>query len=67
MDQSVLFETDVDKTTEVGDVGHDSRQNHAFLQIFYGMNVRAEAEFLNLVAWVASGLVQFLQDIPEGG
>lgn len=46
MHQTVLMDTDIDKGSEVGDVGDDARQNHAFHQVVDGVDILVELEFL---------------------
>ena len=42
MDESVLMDTDINKSSEVGDVGHDARKDHAFYQIVDGVDILIE-------------------------
>ena len=67
VDQSVLMDADVDERAEVGDVGHDARQLHALLQVVDGLNALCKLKLLNLLARVASGLLELLQNVGERG
>ena len=64
--QSILMNTNIDKSSEIGDVGDDARQFHAFVQVFYSLYAAVKLKLLNLLAWVATRLFQFLHDIREG-
>ena len=66
MDEAVLMDADVDEGSEVGNIGHDAWQDHAFHQIIDGGNILVELEFLDLFARVAAWLLQFLENIREG-
>ena len=67
MYQTILMDTDIDKGSEVGDVGDDARQNHAFHQVVDGVDILVELEFLSLLTGIAPRFFQFLEDIGEGG
>ena len=64
--QSVLFNADVDKAAEVGDVGHDARQDLPRPYILDVFDVGVEGEYLDGLSRVASRFVSFLQDVPQG-
>ena len=66
VDETVLMDANVDEGSEVGDVGDDARQQHAFLQVVDGLDVSVELECFNLFAGVAAWLLQFAHDIGEG-
>ena len=66
VDEAVLMDANVDEGSEVGDVGDDARQQHAFLQVVDGLDVSVELECFNLFAGVAAWLLQFAHDIGEG-
>ena len=66
MDETILMDADIDKGPEVGDVGDDARQDHAFYEVVDGGDMLVELEFLQLFARVAARLLQFLHDIREG-
>ena len=47
MYQSVFLDAHIDETTEIGDVGHDAGEYHAFLQVVNGLHVLVKLEYLN--------------------
>ena len=67
VDKTVLMDTNVDEGSEVGDVGHDAWQLHAFAQVVDGLHAGVELKFLNLFARVAPGLLQLMHDVGEVG
>ena len=67
VDESVLMNTDIDEGSEVGDVGDDARQLHAFAQVVNGLHAGVELELLNLFARVAPGFLQLVHDVGKGG
>lgn len=56
MHQPVFLDTDIDETAEVGDVGHDAGQFHAFLQVVQRTYILVEFKYLDFLAWVRPGL-----------
>ena len=67
VDESVLMDTDVNEGSEIGDICHNSRQFHAFVQVFNGLNTGVELEGFNLFAGVTAGFLQLFHDIRKGG
>ena len=67
MHQSVLVYTNVNEGSDVCYICHDARQFHSFVQVFHRLHASVKFEFLNLLARVASGLLQLLHDVGEGG
>ena len=67
VDEAVLMDTDIDKSTEVGNVGDDARQDHAFYQVIDGCDILVELKLLYLFTRVATGFLQFLHDVGKGG
>lgn len=65
--QSVLMDTDIHEGTEVGDIRHDARQFHPFLQVLDGLDIRVELKLLYLFPRVTTRLLQFSHDVSEGG
>ena len=61
------MDTDIDKGAEIGDVGHDARQFHTLVQVFYALHAAVKLEGLYLFTWVTTGLLQLLHDVREGG
>ena len=66
MHQAVFLDAHIHKATEVGDVGHDARQGHAFLQVVYGLHVLVELEYLDGLSRVAARFLQFGHDVRQG-
>ena len=66
VDEAVLMDANIDEGSEVGDVGDDAWQNHAFAQVVDGLYAGVELELLNLFAGVAPRLLQLMHDIGEG-
>jgi len=64
--QPVLMDPDIDKGAERGDVGHDTFENHAGLQILELIHSFAEACRLEDRARIASGLLELRQNIGDG-
>lgn len=46
VDEAVLVDADIDEGAEVGDVGDDAWQDHAFYEVVDGVDVFVELEFL---------------------
>ena len=67
VDKALYFDAEVDEATEVGDVGNDAIENHAFLQVVDGAEGGVERELLVLATWVATGFAEFLHDVGKGG
>lgn len=67
MNKSVLMNTYVNKSPEVGDVGHDARQFHTDIEVFYRVHVFIKAEFFKLFAGVKARLFEFFQNVVEVG
>ena len=65
MHQTVLMHADVHKDAEVNDVAHRAAQLHAGLQILQLQNVGPENRRGQLVARVASGLDQLLDNVEH--
>ena len=61
------MDADVDKSTEVGDVGDDAWQFHTFDEVVNGIDTRVELKLLYLLTWVTARLFQFLENIGKGG
>ena len=66
VDEAVLVDTDIDEGAEVGDVGDDAWQDHAFYEVVDGVDILVELEFFKLFARIAPRFFQFLEDIGEG-
>ena len=67
VDQSVLVDSDVDESPEVGDVRHDAREFHPHGEVAGGVDVLVELEGLDRSARVASGFFQFIEDVFQAG
>ena len=65
MHQPVLMDADVDEGPEVRDVGDDSRQLHARLEVVDLVDSLGKGEGLELDARVAPGLGQLIQDVGQ--
>ena len=67
MYESVLMDADIDKGSEVGDIGDDAGQLHAGFQVLDFMNIFVKLEFLELGARVAPRLGKFLHNVGQCG
>lgn len=67
VDKALHLDAEVDEAAEVGDVGNDSRQNHAFLQVVDGAEGGVEGELFVLATRVAAWFAEFLHDVGKGG
>ena len=67
VDKALHLDAEVDEAAEVGDVGDDAIENHAFLQVVDGAKGGVEGELLVLATWVATGFAEFLHDVGKGG
>ena len=67
MNQSVLVNADIYEGAEVGDIGYNTRQFHAFVQVFNGLYAIVEFKLLYLFTRVAARLLQLLHDVCQGG
>ena len=47
MHQTIFLDTHIHEAAEVGDVGHDAGESHAFLQIVDGLHVFVELKYLD--------------------
>ncbi|SGD43057.1 Uncharacterised protein [Mycobacterium tuberculosis] len=66
MHQSVLMNTDIHKSTEIGDVGDRAFQNHARTQIIHGFNAIGKGGGFKLRTRVTTGFLQFFEDVGNG-
>ena len=65
--QPVLMDPDIDKGAECGDVGHDTFENHARLQILELFHSLTEVR--GFVGWarITSWLLEFPQNVRDSG
>ena len=63
MHESVLLDSYIDESAEIGDIADNARKNHAFAQIGYGAHVLVKFEYLDSFTRVTSRFVKLLQDI----
>jgi hypothetical protein len=54
VDKSLHLDAEIYEATEVGDVGDDAIEHHAFLQVVYCVQSGVEGEFLVLATRVAT-------------
>ena len=66
VDKTVLMDTDVDESTEVGDVRHDASEFHSYDEVVEGVDILVELEDFNLSTWVTSRLLKLGEDVTEG-
>ena len=66
MHQSVFLDAHIDETTEVGDVGYDAGEYHAFFQVVNGFHVLVELEYFDGLTRVTPWFFQFLHDVGQG-
>ena len=66
MYQSVFFDAYVYETSEIGDVGDDARQYHAFFQVLYRPDIWIELEYTDTLARVATRFLQLVHNVIEG-
>ena len=67
MHKSVLMHADVDKCSEVGDVGDDAGEHHSLNEIVHLFHIGVELEGFQLLSRVAPRFFQFVHDIRQGG
>ncbi len=67
VDEAVLVDADVHKRAEGGDIRHDAGQFEAGFEVLHFLDAFLKAERLKLLAWVAAGLGQLLDDVGERG
>ena len=65
--QPVLMHADIHERAEVDHVAHSAGQLHALFEIVDIEDVRAQHGLGHLVAGIASGLAELLDDVVEGG
>ena len=65
VNESVLMDTNINKCTEFGDIGNDTRKLHAFHKVIDSMYVMVEFEYFDLATWVEPWLFELLQDVTE--
>ncbi|HEY1734154.1 MAG TPA: hypothetical protein VGG23_06880, partial [Acidimicrobiales bacterium] len=65
--EAVLVDADVDERAERGDVGDDALEDHARLEVAQGVHAVREGRGLELGARVAARLLEFLEDVVDGG
>ena len=61
--KTVLLDTYIDESSEIGDVSYNARKNHTFAQIGYGTYILVELKYFDGFSRVASGLFEFLHNI----
>ena len=64
--ESVLVHADVDECAELGDVGHHAFERHAGEQVRDLFHFVAELRCDKLLARVAAGLLEFIENVAEG-
>ena len=67
VDKSLHLDAEIYEATEVGDVGDDAIEHHAFLQVVDGTKGGVEGELLVLATRVAAWFAEFLHDVGKGG
>lgn len=65
MDKPVLVYAEIDKHTEIDNVSHRTLQFHAGLQVGEFLEIGAEGNVPDLLAWVAPRLFQLGHDVRE--
>ena len=63
VDKVVLMDTDVDESTEVGDVRYDASEFHSYDEVVEGVDILVELEDFNLSTWVTSRLLKLGEDV----
>ena len=66
MNEAVLVDADIDEGAELGDVGDDAFEDHVGLDVCELADLFVEAGGDELVARVAAGFAEFLEDIVDG-
>ena len=66
VNEAVLVDADVDEGAEGGDVGHDTGQLHARLEILGFVDAGLKGEGFKFLAGVAAGFGEFGNDVSEG-
>jgi hypothetical protein len=64
--EAILVHADVDKGTECRDVGHDTFELHAFLQVADRLDALYECRCLELRSRVAARLLKLSEDVGDG-
>ena len=67
MHEPVLVNADIDERPERGDIGDDALEYHARLEVVERFDAGLELRGLEGGAWIASRLLQFAQDVRDGG
>ena len=67
VDKAILMNTDVDKGAKGRDVGDYTRQLHSFDKVIDGFYPFCKMKLLQLHARVATGFLEFLHDVRQGG
>lgn len=65
MDESILMDSDIDEGAEFCDVGDDSFQFHAGLEMFDFADAISKAGGAEFAAWVTSWSSEFYEDIAD--
>ena len=65
VDQTVLVHAEIDKSAEVGDVGHAAFELHAFLQVGDFPHVLAKLRHNELIARIASRFQKLVTNISD--
>ena len=63
MDKTVLLDSYINKRTERGDIGYDSREFHTHTQVLDRLYVMREFEFLGGLTWIAAWFLEFVNNI----
>ena len=61
--QPVLFHANIHESSEVRQIGHDTRNNHPDLQIIDGMNVVSETEYFSHGTGITPRFLEFIHDV----
>ena len=66
VDQAILLDANVHKSAKVDDVAHSAPQAHSNLQILYLEHVSAQHRRRQVIAGVAAGAGQPIEDVDQG-
>ena len=65
MDQTVLMNSDIYKSTEVNNIADSSLQYHTLFQVFHIQDIGTEDRFRHLISWISGRFFQLFYDITK--
>ena len=65
MNQSVLMNTDIDKSAKVSHIRNHAFEHHASFQIANRIDLRIKFNRFKLISWISAWLAEFSNDVRD--